>query len=120
MFLDGDHDELAQVWLVVGGAAATLVTVFLLTGASAHGVWTVVFAAAVVAARLLPYTVVDVPDRALLDLDRLAVTAWSARERPRGGRRRAVVRYDGVGRLVEARPGPGRRRHGDDRRPGGA
>ncbi len=101
MFLDGDHDELAQVWLVVGGAAATLVTVFLLTGASAHGVWTVVFAAAVVAARLLPYTVVDVPDRALLDLDRLAVTAWSARERPRGGRRRAVVRYDGVGRLVE-------------------
>lgn len=100
MFLDGEHDELALVWLVVGGAAATLVTVSLLTGASAHGVWTVVFAAAVVAARLLPYTVVDVPDRALLDLDRLAVTAWSARERPRGGRRRAVVRYDGVGRLV--------------------
>jgi hypothetical protein len=101
MFLDSDHDELAQVWLVVGGAVAVLVTVFLLTGASAHGVWTVTFAAAVVAARLLPYTVVDVPDRALLDLDRLAVTAWSARERPRGGRRRAVVRFDGVDHLVK-------------------
>ena len=48
------------------------------------------FAVAVVAARLLPYTVVDVPDQALLDLDRLAVTAWSAREQPRGSRRSAA------------------------------
>jgi hypothetical protein len=61
----------------------------------------VLFAAAVVAARLLPYTVVDVPDEALLDLDRLAVTAWSARERPRGSRRRrSIVRLEGVTTVV--------------------
>jgi hypothetical protein len=71
------------------------------TGASAEGLWALLFALAVVAARLLPYTVVDVPDQALLDLDRLAVTAWSARERPRGSRRqRAMVRAEGVTHVV--------------------
>ena len=76
---------------MVGGArCAVLTVVLLLLGASAQGLWAVLFAAAVVAARLLPYTVVDVPDQALLDLDRLAVTAWSAREQPRGSRRRAA------------------------------
>jgi hypothetical protein len=73
----------------------------LLTGASAQGLWALLFAVAVVAARLLPYTVVDVPDQALLDLDRLAVTAWSAREQPRGSRRkRSMVRFEGVSVVV--------------------
>jgi hypothetical protein len=100
-FLDPDHDELVDVWLVVGGALAVVVTVLLLVGAAPQGLWAVLFAGAVVAARLLPFTVVDVPDEALLDLDRLAVTAWSARERPRGGRRRrSIVRFDGVTTVV--------------------
>ena len=100
-FLDPDQDELAEVWLVVAGAVAVLALVMLLAGGSLVGLWSVLFAAAVVGARLLPYTVVDVPDQALLDLDRLAVTAWSARERPRGSRRRrTMVRFDGVAALV--------------------
>ena len=88
-FLDPDQDELVEVWLVVAGVVAVLT------------LWSLLFGAAVVAARLLPFTVVDVPDQALLDLDRLAVTAWSARERPRGSRRRrSMVRFDGVTALV--------------------
>ena len=78
-----------------------LTVVLLLLGGSVQGLWAVLFAAAVVGARLLPYTVVDVPDQALLDLDRLAVTAWSAREQPRGSRRRrSIVRLDGVTEVV--------------------
>lgn len=100
-FLDPDQDELVEVWLVVAGAVAVLALVVLLVGGTLVGLWSVLFAAAVVGARLLPYTVVDVPDQALLDLDRLAVTAWSARERPRGSRRRrTMVRFDGVTALV--------------------
>ncbi len=100
-FLDPEDDELVEVWLVVGGTLAVLALVLLLTGSSAQGLWSLLFAVAVVAARLLPYTVVDVPDQALLDLDRLAVTAWSARERPRGSRRtRSMVRFDGVSVVV--------------------
>ena len=101
-FLDPDHDELVDIWLVVSGVVAVVVTVLLLVGAAPHALWAVLFAAAVVAARLLPYTVVDVPDEALLDLDRLAVTAWSARERPRGSRRRrSTVRVEGVTAVVQ-------------------
>ncbi|HET9761098.1 MAG TPA: EsaB/YukD family protein [Nocardioidaceae bacterium] len=100
-FLDPGQDELVEVWLVVAAAVAVLALVMLLVGGTLVGLWSVLFAAAVVGARLLPYTVVDVPDQALLDLDRLAVTAWSARERPRGSRRRrTMVRFDGVAALV--------------------
>ena len=53
------------------------------------------------AARFAPSLAVDVPDEALLDLDRLAVTAWSARDSHRGGRRgRIVVAADAMERLV--------------------
>ena len=53
------------------------------------------------AVSLLPYLVVDVPDEALIDLDRLQNTAWSAREQPRGSRRkRVIVRPDGVAAVV--------------------
>ena len=100
-FLDPDQDELVEVWLVVAGVVAVLTLVMLLVGGTLVGLWSLLFGAAVVAARLLPFTVVDVPDQALLDLDRLAVTAWSARERPRGSRRRrSMVRFDGVTALV--------------------
>ncbi|QWZ07983.1 EsaB/YukD family protein [Nocardioides panacis] len=100
-FLDSEHDELVEIWLAVAAALALLTVLLLLLGGSVQGLWAVLFAAAVVGARLLPYTVVDVPDQALLDLDRLAVTAWSAREQPRGSRRRrSIVRLDGVTEVV--------------------
>ena len=46
---------------------------------------------ATLAARFVPAMAIDVPDQFLIDLERLAVTAWSARERPHGRRRGMVV-----------------------------
>jgi hypothetical protein len=46
---------------------------------------------AVLAARFVPGLAVDVPDQYLIDLERLAVTAWSARAQPPGKRGRSVV-----------------------------
>jgi hypothetical protein len=54
-------------------------------------VWTVLLVTAMLAARFVPMLAVEVPDQFLIDLERLAVTAWSARERPKGRRGRIVV-----------------------------
>lgn len=90
--LDGEREDLARVWLLAGGVATVGSVLALVVGASPLALASVLFAAAVMVTRLLPSLVVDVPDDVLLDLDRLAVTAWSAREPPRGGRRRHQVR----------------------------
>ena len=89
--LDVQGDEALRVWIVVG------VALFLVTGAGAlvHAgpqvVWGVLLLIATLAARFVPALAVDVPDQFLIDLERLAVTAWSARERPHGRRGRMVV-----------------------------
>ncbi|MGH3367804.1 MAG: EsaB/YukD family protein [Nocardioidaceae bacterium] len=96
-----NDDPRPLVWIVVGSVVAAVAIVILLIGAPPRSLWAVLFAGAVVAARWLPYLVVDVPDQALLDLDRLAITAWSARGRPGSGRRRNLVDPDSVSTLVE-------------------
>ena len=53
--------------------------------------WSVLLVGAMFAARVVPGLAIDVPDQLLIDLERLAVTAWSARDRPRGRRGRAVA-----------------------------
>jgi len=89
--LDVQGDEALRVWIVVG------VGLFLVTGAGAlmhtspQVVWGVLLLLATLAARFVPAMAVDVPDQFLIDLERLAVTAWSARERPHGRRRGMVV-----------------------------
>ena len=89
--LDVQGDEALRVWIVVG------VGLFLVTGAGAllHAdprvVWSLLLLAATLAARFVPAIAIDVPDQFLIDLERLAVTAWSARDRPHGRRGRTVV-----------------------------
>ncbi len=89
--LDVQGDEALRVWIVVG------VALFLVTGAGAlmHAtpevVWGALLLVATLAARVVPAMAVDVPDQLLIDLERLAVTAWSARDRPHGRRGRMVV-----------------------------
>ena len=89
--LDVQGDEALRVWIVVG------VGLFLVTGAGAllHAdprvVWGLLLLAAMLAARFVPAIAIDVPDQFLIDLERLAVTAWSARDRPHGRRGRTVV-----------------------------
>lgn len=88
---DPERDDLMRVWLVAAVLATAVSAVLLLLGAGAHALWALLLAAGVLVAKLLPGMVVDVPDHVLLDLDRLAVTAWSAREKPRGNRRRRMT-----------------------------
>jgi hypothetical protein len=89
--LDLQGDEALRVWIVVG------VALFLVTGAGAllHAeprvVWSILLLAATLAARFVPAVAIDVPDQLLIDLERLAVTAWSARDRPIGRRGRMMV-----------------------------
>ncbi|GAA1511461.1 hypothetical protein [Nocardioides humi] len=87
---DGAVDGL-RVWIVVGSGWFAVAGLGALTGVAPQVVWAVLFLAAVLAARFVPELAVDVPDQYLLDLERLAVTAWSARERPTGRRGRIVV-----------------------------
>ena len=92
-------------------------------GWDARVAWTLLVFLSMMAARFAPSLAIDVPDEALLDLDRLAVTAWSARDSQRGGRRgRIVVGADAMERLVHRASrivtGAARRDHGDHgRRP---
>ncbi len=59
--------------------------------------WSLLLVGALLAVRFVPGLAVDVPDQYLIDLERLAVTAWSARERPTGKRGRSVVPIDAIG-----------------------
>ncbi len=80
-----------RVWILVGSAWFVVSTITVLVGAAPQVTWTVLLIGAVLGARFVPELAVDVPDHYLLDLERLAVTAWSARERPTGRRGRIVV-----------------------------
>ncbi len=93
-------EQLLRAWLVVGAGLCAAAVAWLLLGADLLALAAVGFAVAVLATRMLPGLAVDVDDEVLLDLDRLAVTAWSARETPRGGRRRYQVRTEMVSELV--------------------
>lgn len=94
--LDRRADEMLRVWLVTGLALFVLTAAGALLGARPEVVWGALLVLAMLAARFVPGLAVDVPDQLLIDIERLAVTAWSARDRPRGRRGRTVVPADGV------------------------
>ena len=88
-----------------------------LGGAAPPFVWSLLLVGALLAARFVPGLAVDVPDQYLIDLERLAVTAWSAREQPSGKRGRSVVPIDAIGAGRDPRHPAGHRRlHGGPRR----
>lgn len=98
--LDDEVDEGLRVWMVAGGGLFLIAGASALFGASPVVVWSMLVVLAVLAARFVPGLAVDVPDQLLIDLERLAVTAWSARERPRGRRGRAVASPAAVERVA--------------------
>ncbi|MCR6032468.1 hypothetical protein GGQ22_13610 [Nocardioides sp. zg-579] len=99
--LDRRSEEALRTWMVVGGAVFLVTVVAALADLPAQVVWAVLLIAAVLAARLVPGWAVDVPDQLLVDIERLAVTAWSAREQqPRGRRGRTVVRPAAVAEVA--------------------
>ncbi len=89
--LGDDVEEGLRVWMITGGAVFLATGLTGLLGLSAAVAWSVLLVGAMFAARVVPGLAIDVPDQLLIDLERLAVTAWSARDRPRGRRGRAVA-----------------------------
>ncbi|GAB2870694.1 ubiquitin family protein [Nocardioides pacificus] len=99
--LSGRREEAHLVWVVAGTATFVLTGVCAVLGAQAQVVWSVLLVVAMLSARWVPSMAVDVPDHLLLDLDRLAVTAWSARDRATGRRGRMVVQRAAMEAVVE-------------------
>ncbi len=93
-------DEVSTVWIASGLTVFACCALPALLGWDARVAWTLLVLGSMMAARFAPSLAIDVPDEALLDLDRLAVTAWSARDGHRGGRGRVVVGADAMQRLV--------------------
>ncbi|MCD4532775.1 hypothetical protein LRP67_01575 [Nocardioides sp. cx-169] len=89
--LDRYSEEALRVWVVVGVAVFVVTCAVALLDFRPQVAWALLLVAAMLAARFVPTLAVDVPDQFLIDLERLAVTAWSARDRPTGRRGRIVV-----------------------------
>lgn len=96
-----DGDETSTVWIAGGLTVFACCALPAFLGWDARVAWTLLVLGSMMAARFAPSLAIDVPDEALLDLDRLAVTAWSARDSQRAGRRgRIVVGADAMQRMV--------------------
>jgi hypothetical protein len=93
-------EEALRVWIVAGSAVFVVTGLGALAGAPPRLLWSVLLVAAVLAARFVPSLAVDVPDQYLIDLERLAVSAWSARELPSGKRGRSVVPLGAVSQVA--------------------
>ena len=91
-----DEEDLLRIVLVLAVALAAIPALIVVLGAGSSPLWSLLLVAGVVTPKCLPMVAVDVPDRALIDVDRLAVTAWSARETLPSGRRRSLVSERGV------------------------
>ncbi|MEP9384464.1 hypothetical protein [Nocardioides sp. KR10-350] len=89
--VDRRAEEALRVWILAGAAVFVVSCGGALAGVAPQVVWAVFFVASVLAARIVPSYAVDVPDSYLIDIERLAVTAWSARTRPAGRRGRTLV-----------------------------
>ena len=89
--LGGAEDEGLRVWIAAGGGLFVLAGGSALLGLPESWVWSLAAVLAMLATRVVPAYAVDVPDQLRVDLERLAVTAWSARDRPTGRRGRTVV-----------------------------
>ncbi|GGU23090.1 hypothetical protein [Nocardioides albus] len=74
-----DVDPALKVWTMTGAAVFVVTALCALVGTSPQVPWSIMFAAAALAARIVPSYAVDVPDSYLLDVSKLSVTAWSAR-----------------------------------------
>lgn len=84
-------EEALRAWIWTGALVFLVAAGTALLGVGPPVAWSLLLVGALLSTRFVPGSAVDVPDGYLLDLERLAVTAWSARERPRGRRGRTVV-----------------------------
>jgi hypothetical protein len=88
--------------VVIAGAVVFVVTGALtLLGWAPRADWAILLALALLGARFVPGLAVDVPDQYLVDFERLAVTAWSARDRGPRRRVRSIVPIVAVADLAD-------------------
>lgn len=95
------NEEVLRVWIAIGAAIFLVTGLAALLGLPPRVPWALLLVAALLAARFVPNFAVDVPDSYLIDLERLAVTAWSARDRAPGRRGRSVVSRTAVAAVAE-------------------
>lgn len=100
--LSNGPDEALRTWIAGGLGCFALAGSVALAGLPAAVGFSVALVAAVFAARFVPLLAVDVDDHHLIDLDRLAVTAWSARERPPARRGRIMVPAHTVAEVADS------------------
>lgn len=99
--LDRQSEEALRIWMVTGSACFVVTTGAALAGVTPQVVWSLLLVLAMLSVRFVPGLAVDVPDQFLLDIERLAVTAWSARDRPAGRRGRIIVPRPAVAAVAE-------------------
>jgi uncharacterized membrane protein HdeD (DUF308 family) len=96
-----DHrTETPDVWIVSALTVFGVVGGGVLLDAPPQVAWSVLLVLALLASRFVPAFAIDVPDQLLIDLERLAVNAWSARDRTTGKRGRVVVPEAGINELL--------------------
>lgn len=94
------RDQVLTVWIAIGSLVFGVCAISPLMEWNDRVSWAVLIVLAMLGARFAPSLAIDVPDEALLDLDRLAVTAWSARDKSTGRRGRLVIPESAMRRLV--------------------
>ncbi|MDT9593444.1 hypothetical protein RDV89_10225 [Nocardioides zeae] len=94
--------EVLRVWMWAGSAVFVVAGAGAVLGLDERVVWATLLLGAMLAGRVVPSFAVDVPDQALVDFDRLAVSAWSAREGDRKSpRARTIVLRESVEQVVD-------------------
>ncbi|GAB3073155.1 hypothetical protein [Nocardioides zeae] len=97
----GASDEQLRVWMWAGSAVFVVAGLAAVLGLHERVVWATLLLLCLVAGRFVPGVAVDVPDQTLVDLERLAVSAWSARDRTTSRRTRTIIRRTAVEDVVE-------------------
>jgi hypothetical protein len=84
-------DEALTVWIVVASVVAGVTGLTVFTELEARVGWALLLMLAMLGARFAPTFAIDVPDHALIEMEKLAVTAWSARDGVTSRRGRMIV-----------------------------
>ena len=84
-------DEALTVWIVVATVVALVTGTTILTELEPRVGWALLLMLAMLGARFAPVFAIDVPDHALIEMEKLAVTAWSARDGVTNRRGRMIV-----------------------------
>ena len=93
-------DEALSVWIVVSSLVALVTGLTVFTEFEPRVGWTILLMLAMLGARYAPVFAIDVPDHALIEMEKLAVTAWSARDGVTNRRGRMIVPAAAMQKLV--------------------